>query len=96
MLIHDAAAVFVDLVDRAVLAVQLAVGAAAFTAIVVAVCVGPLVANSVKGARRGLSGRVSREQPSGDPSAATTPERRTARHTPAWAHTDHHRYEEAA
>lgn len=95
MLIHDAVSAAVA-VWHALLGWLIVTGVVAGIAGTAAVaCIAP----GVKAARRGLRARVSHEQPASDSSPATTPQRRTEprpRAVPSWAHTDHHRYEEAA
>ncbi len=101
MIVHDAAAVFVDLIHAALWWAR-AIGAAfAFTVCVVAFAAGPLIALRVETAQKRLSGRVTVPEPAKaalEPHESTNaPRARTelpARRVPAWAHTEPHNYEE--
>ena len=94
MIVHDAATLFVTVIDRAFLVVQVAAGLAAMVG-----CASFLLLPSgVKAARRGLSRRLpladGPEVPP-EPRDAHKPAQR--RRVPSWAHTDHHHdLEEAA
>jgi hypothetical protein len=83
VLIHDAATLFVTIIDRAVLTVQLLAGAAAFVLCVVAFAAGPLIAPTARALRRAAV----------RPTATAHVRRRPV---PSWAHTEPYDYEEAA
>lgn len=89
MLIHDAAAAAVAVCRALIvwLVVAGSVAAVCGTAAVVAVAPG------IRAVRRRVAGVVSPELAPRAPESTRTAKRRSV---PAWAHTDHHRYEEAA
>jgi hypothetical protein len=60
VILHDAATLFVTIIDRAVLTVQLLAGAAAFVLCVVAFAAGPLIAPTARAARRAAAAPVRR------------------------------------
>ena len=88
------------IIDTAITWVQILAGAAAFVACVVLFAIGPLVALPVKHAARRATGpswrrgriraRILTRQ------RVRTPQARTARRVPVWAHTQPLDYEEAA
>ncbi len=97
MIVHDAAATFVDLIDAALWWFATSLGTVAFVAAVVAVT----FALQPPKVRRGAQASRGAPQPASPGSGFTeTPpvpaQSRTARRVPAWAHTDHHHYKETA
>ncbi len=103
MIVHDAAATFVDLIDAARWWARAAGAAFAFTVCVVAFAAGPLIAPRVETAQKRLSARLPASNPpkvAPEPRESTNaPRARTelpARRVPAWAHTEPYDYEETA
>lgn len=95
MIVHDASALFVTVIDRAFLVVQVGAGLAAML-----LCASWLLLPSgVKAARRRLSGSLeAADAPEAPPEPRTAP-RPAQRRVPSWAHTepyDYDHYEEAA
>lgn len=89
MILHDAATLFVTVIDRAVLTVQLL----AFVACVAVLAAAPLVAPGVKASRRRLYARLAAEHAPQAPRPQPGPKRRPV---PSWAHTEPYDYDEAA
>jgi hypothetical protein len=83
VILHDAATLFVTIIDRAVLTVQILAAALAFMLCVIGFCAGPLITPGARAARRAVA------RP-----AAPVPVRR--RPVPSWAHTEPYDREEAA
>lgn len=99
VIVHDAATAFVAVIHAARLWVQLLAGFAAMVLCALPLCIAPSVKawrgrrgpQEGRGASQGLTrgSRVAEDAPK-------PPQRRTARPTPSWAHTDHHDTREAA
>jgi hypothetical protein len=97
VIIHDAAAAFVTLIDAALLWARVIAVAGAFVALVAAWSV-MLVAPGIR--RRAQAARGASRRAPRDSRAAMTPERpadgRTRPRVPSWAHTEPYDYDEAA
>lgn len=98
MIVHDAAAAFVALIDAALLWAEAIAAAVVFVAAVVAFAVEPLIAPDARREPqrpRGAPQTTSR----GSRTAGTPPRPSGARvrpRVPSWAHTEPYTYEEAA
>lgn len=81
MILHDAAAAFITVIDAATAWVEGLAAALAFVLCVVAFAAGPLIAPAIR--------RTRRHTPTPVPAPARRP-------VPSWAHTQPHNYDEAA
>jgi hypothetical protein len=82
VIVHDAAATFVDLIHAALWWAGAIAAAVVFVAAVVAFAAGPLIAPRVRAVRKGLGARLRAEVPENAPRVLRLPDRRP---TPRWA-----------